>query len=181
MLQIFAACPLPAAPQCTAFCPMIAKSGATASNAGRGPPAMKVSVPFVAPPIPPETGASMACSPWAVACAATVRALSTSTVEQSRCIAPGFIAGWSSAATARRMLPSGSMVITTSASCAAAAALGARVRPAGCATGSKPVTAWSRARLAAIGPPILPSPIKPIFMLHPPRSMRPCPKGRSSR
>ena len=58
--------------------------------------------------------------------AATARALATSTVEQSSSTAPGVMAGITSAATRRRMAPSGSMVSTTSAPVAAAAACRAR-------------------------------------------------------
>ena len=44
---------------------------------------MKVSVPAVAPPTPPETGASTISSPALAASSPTWRALSTSMVEQS--------------------------------------------------------------------------------------------------
>jgi hypothetical protein len=45
---------------------------------------MKVSVPAIAPPVPPDTGASIDRWPcfWAIACA--LRAESTSMVEQSK-------------------------------------------------------------------------------------------------
>jgi hypothetical protein len=95
------------------------------------PPAMKVSVPAAAPPTPPETGASTGRRPAASASAATARALSTSTVEQSTKAAPGVMAGMISAATARRIAPFGSMVITTSAPRAASAAEAAGVTPEG--------------------------------------------------
>jgi hypothetical protein len=42
-----------------------------------------VSVPAVAPPTPPDTGASSIISPRASAAAATTRALSTSMVDES--------------------------------------------------------------------------------------------------
>ena len=93
LLQIFAACPAPAPPQCTARAPITSKSGRAFSNASGLPPAMKVSVPAAAPPVPPETGASTASSPAASAAAATARALSTSIVEQSMNAAPGAPAG----------------------------------------------------------------------------------------
>ena len=53
------------------------------SNARSLPPTMKVSVPAVAPPTPPDTGASSIIRPFASAAAATARAVSTSMVEQS--------------------------------------------------------------------------------------------------
>ncbi len=62
---------------------MTSKSGRAVSKASGLPPAMKVRVPAAAPPVPPETGASTASRPAAVASAAAARALSTSTVEQS--------------------------------------------------------------------------------------------------
>ena len=81
--------------------------------------------------MPPETGASSALQPWSAAMAATARALSTSTVEQSSSTAPGVIAGMMSAATDCRIVPLGSMVMTTSAPLAAEAASSAMVTPSG--------------------------------------------------
>ncbi len=60
LLQIFAACPAPGPPQCTAFLPMAPRSGSAAANSASPPPAMKVSVAASAPTTPPETGASSA-------------------------------------------------------------------------------------------------------------------------
>ena len=50
---------------------------------------MKVSVPAVAPPTPPDTGASSIISPLASAALATSRAVATSMVEQSISSVPG--------------------------------------------------------------------------------------------
>ena len=146
---------------------MTANKGCTAAKAASAPPTIKVSVPATAPPIPPDTGASSVNNPAAHACSATARALSTSTVEQSHSTAPCCIAGITSTATLRRMAPFGSMVMTTSAPAAACAAVSARATPSGMgAVRSNPRTAWpALARFAAIGPPMLPKPIKPIFML----------------
>ena len=58
---------------------------------------MKVRVPAAAPAVPPETGASRGRRPAAAASAAMARALSTSTVEQSRKSVPGRAAGTVSA------------------------------------------------------------------------------------
>lgn len=58
LLQIFAAWPAPAPPQCTAFLPITESSGSARANAASSPPAMKVRVPASAPTTPPETGAS---------------------------------------------------------------------------------------------------------------------------
>ena len=76
---------------------MISKSGRAAAKASGVPPAMKVSVPAAAPAVPPDTGASTARRPAAVASAAAARALSTSTVEQSMKAAPRLPAGTISA------------------------------------------------------------------------------------
>ncbi len=84
---------------------------------------MKVSVPPLAAAIPPETGASTASSPRALAALATSRAVSTSIVEQSISSAPGRAApNTVSVYTLATCLPAGSMVTTTSASLTACAA-----------------------------------------------------------
>jgi hypothetical protein len=51
---------------------------------------MNVSVAAVAPPTPPETGASSISKPFFSASAATARAVSTSMVEQSISSVPAF-------------------------------------------------------------------------------------------
>ena len=81
------------------FGPMISKSGSALAKASALPPAMKVSVPAAAPPMPPETGASTKSRPASVAASAALRALSTSTVEQSIKSAPWLICWMASAAT----------------------------------------------------------------------------------
>jgi hypothetical protein len=69
------------------FCPSFPGSAALA-KAWSLPPTMKVSVPAVAPPTPPDTGASIISKPAFSVSAATWRALSTSMVEQSINSAP---------------------------------------------------------------------------------------------
>ena len=169
LLHILAAWPAPASPQSTAFWPMISNKEETAANPASDPPAMNVSVPPDAPPMPPETGASTANSPASPASCATARALSTSTVEQSKSVASVFIAGITSAATLRKMAPLGSIVMTTSASVAASTAFDATATPkAVVPAGSKPVTLCpAAAKFAAIGAPMFPSPIKPMFIPFP--------------
>ena len=83
LLQILAAWPAPTAPVCTMFLPIFSRIGRALAKAASPPPTMKVSVPAVAPPTPPETGASTISSPAFCASAPTWRALSTSMVEQS--------------------------------------------------------------------------------------------------
>src|SRR6056297_2964672 len=172
LLQILAACPFPAGPQCTAFWPMISNSGFAVAKAASLPPTMKVSVPAAAPPTPPETGASRKPTPAASASAATSRAEATSTVEQSSSTAPLVIAGRIPAETERRIAPLGSMVMTTSAPSTASAPLVACATPSTVTPAtSKPVTSWPAAtRPAAIGAPRLPNPMNPIFMARPPFS-----------
>ena len=128
---------------------------------------MKVNVPALAPPVPPETGASSAKIPRAAASCATARALSTSTVEQSNKMLPSCIAGRIWSATARRIAPLGSIVITRSARMIASAAEVALVIPSTMMPAvSKPVTQWpALIKLAAIGAPMLPRPINPICIL----------------
>ena len=65
LLQILAACPAPAPPQWTMRLPMFSRIGFARANASSEPPHMKVSVPPVAPPTPPETGASRVSTPAA--------------------------------------------------------------------------------------------------------------------
>ncbi|MNP23380.1 hypothetical protein D3C76_1160870 [compost metagenome] len=81
--------PLPAAPQCTMFLPIAARTGWARSKSACSPPTMKVRVPAAAPAVPPETGASSIGLPWARVAAATSRALCGSMVEESISSTPG--------------------------------------------------------------------------------------------
>ena len=129
LLQILAACPAPAPPQCTIFLPMFSSTGFAAANALSSPPHMKVSVAPLAPPVPPDTGASTEAMPCLAASACACLALSTSMVEQSMISAPLAIAGTTSVQTDSTCLPAGSMVMTTSAPFTAATALSAIPAP----------------------------------------------------
>ncbi len=97
LLQTFAACPAPASPQRTMRLPMPCRIGSAWANAACVPPAMKVSVPAVAPPTPPDTGASMLAIPACAAAAWAACAAGTSMVEQSMNKAPLAAAGRMSA------------------------------------------------------------------------------------
>ncbi len=88
LLQIFAACPAPSSPQWTMRPAIGFRIGSAAAKASSEPPAMKVSVPAAAPPVPPETGASIDSSPCLLAMACALRADSTSMVEESMNSAP---------------------------------------------------------------------------------------------
>ena len=63
LLQIFAAWPAPASPQWTMRPAIGLRIGSALAKASALPPAMKVSVPAAAPPVPPETGASIDSRP----------------------------------------------------------------------------------------------------------------------
>ena len=176
LLQILAACPAPASPQWTIFLPMASRIGFADAKALASPPAMKVSVAPLAPPVPPETGASTDGRPCAAARPCALRALSTSMVEQSIINAPLDAAGITSLHTATTCLPAGSMVMITSAPFTASVALAATVTPSALAcareasTRSKPVTLWpALTRLAAMGPPILPRPMNAMLVISCPR------------
>ncbi|MGY3501308.1 hypothetical protein ACVWYJ_001927 [Bradyrhizobium sp. USDA 4471] len=90
---------------------------------------MKVSVAPLAPPVPPETGASTESTPFLAASACAALALSTSMVELSMISAPLVMAGTTSFQTLSTCLPAGSMVTTTSAPFTAPDALSAMPAP----------------------------------------------------
>src|SRR5216117_3194917 len=93
LLQILAACPAPAPPQCTIFLPMFSSTGLAAANDLSSPPHMKVNVAPLAPPVPPDTGASTESMPCLAANTCACLELSTSMVEQSMISVPLPIAG----------------------------------------------------------------------------------------
>ena len=90
---------------------------------------MKVSVAPLAPPVPPDTGASTEAMPCLAASAWACFELSTSMVEQSMIKAPFSTDGMTSVQTDITCLPAGSIVITTSAPFTAPAALSAIEAP----------------------------------------------------
>ncbi len=94
---------------------MFSSTGFAAAKALSSPPHMKVSVAPLAPPVPPDTGASTESAPCLAATACACLALSTSMVEQSMISVPLLIAGMISFQTDSTCLPAGSMVTTTSA------------------------------------------------------------------
>lgn len=153
---------------------MADSTGRTCSNAAVLPPTMKVSVPAAAPPVPPETGASTKTLPCAATRAAKALALSGSIVLESTIGTPfGMPARMPSSAvsTLRTCAAAGSMVIAQSTPVTAALGEGAALAPASAsdctawASRSNTLSAWPAFnRLRAIGAPMLPSPIKAIFM-----------------
>src|SRR5580692_8574377 len=115
LLQIFATWPFPASPQCTMRLPMRSSTGLPRANACAEPPTMKVSVAALAPPTPPDTGASSVAKPLAAASLCARRASSTSMVEQSMNNVPCRACGTTSFQTDSTCSPAGSMVMTMSA------------------------------------------------------------------
>ncbi|MNC55709.1 hypothetical protein D3C75_1052550 [compost metagenome] len=89
LLATLATWPLPESPQCTMFLPIAARIGQVRSKSALEPPTIKVKVPALAPPVPPETGASTIGLPFSNACLATSRAVRGSIVEQSIKKTPG--------------------------------------------------------------------------------------------
>merc|ERR1711903_265067 len=85
---ILQCCPAPGPPSLLIL-PMHSRSGATASTAGSSPPAKMVSVPFLAPMSPPDTGQSSAAQPFEVAAAAISTASAGSEVVMSTMMPPG--------------------------------------------------------------------------------------------
>ncbi len=72
LLQILAVWPAPTAPAWKMLAPIFSSRGRARSSSAASPPTMKVSVPAMAPPVPPDTGASMNCTPCASAASATL-------------------------------------------------------------------------------------------------------------
>ena len=152
------------------FLPMACSTGRARSSAATSPPTMKVSVPAAAPATPPDTGASSIARPRSAAALATRCALAGAMVLQSMTSAPAGMAAISAPSPRYRLSTcrlAGSIEITTAAPSTAASADGATVTPASrafcsaSALRSKAETAWPFfARLAAIGPPMWPRPMK---------------------
>src|SRR5471032_3303465 len=174
LLQILAICPVPTSPQWTMLRPICANTGCRVANSSGVAPTIKVSVPAVAPPVPPETGASAMATPCLAAAAATSRAVCGSMVLQSTAGTPLPIPAStpsSPSQTLRTCTAAGSMVITSSAPSAACRAE-ALMLPPSCASSASTVlfrstrfSEWpALIRLRAIGAPMLPRPINAIFM-----------------
>ena len=123
---------------------MVSRIGFARANASSAPPTMKVSVPAVAPPIPPETGASSVSKP----AAPPPRALSGGVDVDRRAVDDEGALGRRRkqfGMDGQHMRPAGSMVTTVSAVATASPAFaamhagrgGRRLRRS---TRSKPVT-----------------------------------------
>src|SRR6478672_397014 len=175
LLQIFATCPLPIPPQWTMFLPMACSTALVNSKSFASPPTMKVSVPASAPATPPDTGASTMGQPFAFASIATSRAVSGSMVEESMSGVPGaapFNTPYSPRYTERTWGEEGSIVITSSTPRAHSAAEVATSQPSFSSlfTSSEATSCTLSLcpcfrRLRAMGLPMCPKPMNPIFIL----------------
>lgn len=136
---------------------------------------MKVSVPAAAPPVPPDTGASTNAPPCSRTSAPNACALAGSIVLESITVAPAprpASTPFSPDSTERTCGAAGSIVITNVAPDAASRGEAATCAPASCsarnasALRSNACTSWPAfSRFSAIGAPMWPRPINPIFML----------------
>src|SRR6516165_8322092 len=174
LLHSLATSPDPTAPTWMMLPPIAARAGRASSRSPASPPTMIANVPAVAPPTPPDTGASRNRRPRSLSRAAT------------RCEVPGSIVDMSTQSrpppalstilpppryTASTLAEDGSIVITRSQLAAASPTDRARSAPSLTAASSAPGTTSKATtskpfltRLASIGCPIVPVPINPTFM-----------------
>lgn len=83
LLHSLATCPAPLSPAWTIIRPIACRIGSARAKSASLPPTMKDSVASVAPPGPPETGASSIAKPLAAAARDSARLVSGLMVEQS--------------------------------------------------------------------------------------------------
>lgn len=136
---------------------------------------MKVSVPAAAPPVPPDTGASTNAPPPPRTSSPNACALAGSMVLESITIAPAARPAstpFSCVSTARTCAAAGSIVTTNAAPAAASRGEAATCAPpsftrrSASSLRSNACTSWPAfSRLSAIGAPMWPKPIKPIFIV----------------
>src|SRR3954453_20915634 len=168
--------PPPLGPTRTTVLPTASKTGRAASKSARSPPTMMDRAAFFAPASPPETGASRMRSPRFRACLASSPVTSGRMLEKSMTSVPGLAFSKTPPApvsTSWTSGKSGTMTAATSAS-RTASPIDAAPRPP-CST-SRSTAAGERltpttsnpasTRCAAIGPPMMPSPMKPIVVMR---------------
>ena len=80
LLQILAVWPAPAPPAWKMLAPIFSSTGRARSRSASAPPTMKVSVPAMAPPVPPDTGASITATPRFAPASATLREVAAAMV-----------------------------------------------------------------------------------------------------
>jgi hypothetical protein len=173
-LAALTVCPAPAGPTWTIVVPSASSTGWAAATSSSDPPTMMESVPSTAPRSPPETGASSTRKPSAAT--AMARAVCGLIVLMSMTSVPGAAlartpSGPSS--TDSTSGESGSIVITASAPATASATLPA-ARPPAAVSRSRPgrlrvcpaTSNPALTRLAAMGDPMMPRPMKPIVFMN---------------
>src|SRR5690606_5074818 len=173
----FATCPAPLGPTCVIVRARTSRSGLTRSSASASPPTITDSVPFSAPSLPPETGASSMATPRAASSPARRRVAAGATVLMSTSTLPGsrpWTAPSSPTTTASRSGVSDTIVKTTSRPTAHSRGVAARAAPAAASGSSRSrVRLWTvtscpaASRRLAMGAPIVPRPTKPTRMLPP--------------
>ncbi len=90
-LHILQSCPAPLSPMRATILPYAFSTGSTRAYGSSSPPHITLSCPFCAPACPPETGASMKCSPRARAASCSSRATAAEAVVWSTNTASGFM------------------------------------------------------------------------------------------
>ena len=169
-LTALTAWPAPIGPTWVMVLPIAARTGRARSTSADSPPTKIVSVAFLAPSLPPETGASTMDRPCSLRRAAKSQLPEGAIVEQSTISvparAPPATPSWPNR-TASTSGVSDTQMTTISAVAAAAAGFGAVSTPRSSSAGARPgvrfhAITWKppRARLAAIAAPIVPSPRK---------------------
>ena len=113
LLTIFIASPMPVPPMRMMRLPMASRTGLAFSKVSSSAPHIMVSVPFCAPMVPPETGASMYFTPCSAAIFAIFWVVPGATEDMSTMMVPGL--QWARTPlgphiTASTIAPLGSMV-----------------------------------------------------------------------
>jgi hypothetical protein len=146
---------------------------------------MMASVALRAPTPPPDTGASTKSTPHSACAAAMPLATPGAMVEKSRWIAPRASAGRSASARPATSALAVTLVHTISLPCATSATVAQRVAPS--ATAKSALAArrlQTRSscpafnKCSVMGWPMVPKPMKPIFILRPACSSSPAAAGR---
>ena len=179
-LVALAACPWPVGPRWTTVLPIASSTGRARSKACGSPPHMMASVPFFAPSTPPLTGQSRNATPASPSDASASRAVPAETVEQSITMAPGRRAGLIRSTSSSTSRSAETHITTTShpaASAAGSSKAGAPVMVVSSAARAgvrfqAPESSPAPARLTAMGSPMAPSPMNPVFMPNTPRRPR---------
>ncbi len=168
LLSAFIACPAPGGPHRWIVVPTARSTGSARSRSSGSPPAMMPSSPGVARATPPLTGQSAIATPRAARRAAISRVRCGAPLVMSTTSAPAASEGSAAAQTCATSLEIGTTVTSTAAPAHASAGVSrARAESSSAKRAARPgaashaASSWpARARLAAIGQPMLPRPAK---------------------